>query len=91
MREQKVIAVVAAVVATGINLSSARNVAELKTVAEAESWRDADPAIARLGRAGQILAYPYRNGIRLPGWGNWGLPNVRVAASRLLNQPANEA
>ena len=86
--------IVAAACAAALDLSDVGVQDALEIVAHASSWREARPALRRLGFAGDLLEYPTEHGLDLPcsalgsrGYGpNWGLPNVRIVAEMLLRR-----
>lgn len=87
--------IVRAAVAAIVDLGDPTVVRALKDVATASSWRDAIPALIRLGFAGELLSQPTTRGLRLPcaphacpsPWGtNWGLPCVQEVAKKLADR-----
>lgn len=88
-------AVVAAAAAAMIDLDDPLVVEALADMAGAQSWRAASAAVAGLGFAGELITRPQARGLYLPcaahacpgQWGtNWGLPNVRAVAARLVER-----
>lgn len=90
-------AVVAAAVQALIDLEDPATVLALTELGRAQSWRQAEAAIAKLGFAGELLARPSSRGLVLPcsghacpgSWGtNFGLPNVQAVALKLVVRAA---